>query len=271
MARTRRATIPPEEEAPAPKVSDKSEERAFWMQAASVSAVMVLVVAVYFLLQIHAPSLARLFVGAGGVGTGLLAALAVMDRLRGSKALSPFFDELTKRASRALGKSWLAAALAGAASILAPVTVFHWQASAHCTVLRIVPGGAFAYYLMDGEDADKPPEKTFEIRVRWKGEVRRFHPRDERSLDVGASASILRWRAGREPEGKEPPERSFLGTDRFHAGDEVTIEIFCRRPDNVNLGRITKTIADGQPSLEIVRLTVDEDEFSRKVGACEPI
>lgn len=161
--------------------------------------------------------------------------------------------------------------LAPVALVLALGTWRHWQASARTPILRIVPDGALAYHLEDGEEADKPPQKTFEIRVRWKGQVKRLHPRDDRPLDVGASESVLRWRAGREPQEKDPPKRSYLGTDRFHAGDEITIEVVCRKPEDLSLGRVETTIDDDQDPVETVRLMVDEDEFNRKVGTCEPI
>jgi hypothetical protein len=264
MARTRRAAT---SSAPAPPPA-AADDRSFRIQAASVASILALVLAVYFLLQIHSPPLARLVAGAGSVGTGLLAALSVLDRARGLKAFSPFFDELTKKASGALGRPRLAAALAIAALVLVSLTAFHWRASARCPVLRIVPGRELAYYLMDGAEADKPPERTIEIRVRWKSEVRRFHPRDARTLDVGASESVLRWRAAREDQ-EDSPKRSYLGTDRFRAGDEVTVEVFCRKPDTMVLDRVKWPI--GPAPLQTVALSVDEEQFSRKVGACEPI
>jgi hypothetical protein len=276
MARTRRAATSPEEEAPAPAPpAGEAGEQAFWIRGASGLSMIVVLTSLSFLLQIYAPSVSQLFLlGTAGAGAGLLAMWPLVSRLLRSVAISPVMAELMKRVSAAFGKPGVAFGLALLALIVAPLTRWHWQASARCPVLRIQPDGALAYYLMDGEDADKPPAKTFEIQVRWKDEVRRFHPRDDRSLDVGASESVLRWRAGREPrepQEKDPPKRSYLGTDRFHAGDEVTVEVVCRKPRGLSLGRVKTTIEDDQDPLETVRLMVDEGEFSRKAGTCEPI
>jgi hypothetical protein len=54
-------------------------------------------------------------------------------------------------------------------------------------------------------------------------------------------------------------------------GDEVTVEVVCRKPHGLSLGQVKTTIEDDQDPLETVRLMMDEDQFSRKAGTCEPI
>jgi hypothetical protein len=276
MARTRRATASSEPPAPVPSppASDKAAEageRAIWIGGVSGLSVIVILISLSYLLQIYTPSVSQLLVlGTAGSAAGLLAMWPLVSRLLKSVAISPVISELMKRLSGAFGRPGVALGLALLAVAVAPLTRWHWQASAHCPILRILPDGDLAYYLEDGEEADKPPEKTFEVRVRWKDEERRFHPRDDRALDIGASESVLRWRATREAREKDAPPRSYLGTSRFHPGDVVAIEVVCRKPDGLSLGRVEKTIDAGQDSMEIVRLRVDET-FARKVAACEPI
>jgi hypothetical protein len=278
MARNRRATTTPEKKAPAPSPPEvKTENRPLWIPVLSAASVVAILASSYFLLKIYAPFLSELPLsgdpGKAVVGAGLVIGVVggLIKLLLKSEPLAPVRTALAKAVSLVFERRRVALILAPVALVLALGTWQHWQASARCPILRIQPDGALAYYLEDGEDADKPPQKTFEIRVRWKDQVRRFHPRDDRTLDVGASESVLRWRAGRETQEKDPPKRSYLGTDRFHAGDEVTIEVVCRNPDGLSLGRVTTTIDDHQEPVETVRLMVDEEEFSRKVGTCEPI
>lgn len=273
MARTRRATTSSEAPAPVPPAPASAEagDRALWIGGVSGLSVIVILISSSYLLQIYSPSVSQLLVlGTAGAGAGLVTLWPLVSRLLKSVAISPVFSELMKRISGAFARPGVALGLALLAMVVAPLTRWHWQASARCPILRIVPDGDLAYYLEDGEEADKPPEKTFEVRVRWKGGVRRFHPQDDRALDIGASESVLRWRASREAREKEPPRRSYLGTGRFHPGDVVTIEVVCRKPDGVSLGRVEKTIDTGQDSMEVVRLRVDKT-FARKVAACEPV
>jgi hypothetical protein len=277
MARNRRATTSPEEEAPAPP---EAKAGPLWIPILSAVSVVAILTSLSFLLKIYVPFLSELPLGGdplktvAGVSLVTTAVAGLIHHLLKLDSLARVRAALANAVSLVFKRPRVALILAPVALVLALGTWRHWQASARAPILRIVPDGVLAYYLEDGEEADKPPQKTFEIRVRWKGQVKRFHPRDDRPLDVGASESVLRWRAGREPEEpqeKGPPKRSYLGTDRFHAGDEVTVEVVCRKPEGLSLGRVETTIDDDQDPVETVRLMVDEDEFFRKAGTCEPI
>jgi hypothetical protein len=259
MARTRRATA-----------SSKPEDRAFWISAASIASLAVLVGAAFFLLKILAPSW-LVVLGAGVGGTGLLAAWPAVKGILVSKPLSPFLDELFKRASGALRKPVVTLGLSLLAVIVAPLTSWYWQASARTPILLLVPGDDLATYLEDGEHAVKLPEKTFEVRmaVREKRGQERFRPRDEDAVYVGAGESVLRWRTAGAPEEKDGPKWRYVGTARFSAGETVTIDVVCRKPETV---LIESAVIIKDKALTIVTLTPeDHDDFVQKVDTCEPL
>ncbi len=274
MARTRRATTSPEEGTPAPQMGGKDDPRAVWFRGVSGVAIIVLLISASFLLQIYAPSVSQLLVlGTAGAGAGLLAMWPLVSRLLKWAPNSKLIEELMQKVSGAFGKPGAALGLALLALAVAPLVGWHRQRSARCPVLRIEPGGVFAYYLEDAGQAAKPPEKTFEIQVAVRDgtEVERFHPRDDGTIDIGASESVLRWRAAREPESKDAPKRSFLGTAHLRAGGLVTVLVLCRKSGTELFHGQTRV--SGEPAL-VERFPLkpeDDDEFSRRMAACDPI
>lgn len=256
----------------------KTTGRPLWIPSLSAASVVAILASLYFLLRIYAPPLSELLLSwnfeKAIVGAGILGIVAgLIGVVMKFGPLVPVRAALEERIYLVFERSRIALILAPVALVVALGTWWHWQTSARCPIVRIEPGGVFAYYLEDAGQAAKPPEKTFEIQVAVRDgtEVERFHPRDDGTIDIGASESVLRWRAAREPESKDAPKRSFLGTAHLHASGLVAVLVLCRKSGTELFHGQTRV--SGEPAL-LERFPLkpeDDDEFSRRMAACDPI
>ncbi|HEX3129715.1 MAG TPA: hypothetical protein VH394_20440 [Thermoanaerobaculia bacterium] len=251
--------------------SREKEKVPYWVLVLSAASVMAILTALYFLLKIHAPSLEELPlgklpkevpVGATAVVAVVLGLLVVLLK---TPALTPVRTALAEAVAR-LFERRSALILAPLAVVLSLGTWWHWSSSARTPILRIRPDGAFLYYLMDADQAAKPPRKTFEIRVkvRERAGEQRLYPQDDRAIDIGASESVLRWRAAREPNA--PKRLAFLGTPRLRADDLVTIQVLCRRT-GAELLRARAPVSEEPFPL----VPLDGKDFGKRMETCDPI
>jgi hypothetical protein len=276
LARTHRATPSAEKKVPVSPTGGKAEDRALWIPVLITASVVAILASSYFLLKIYAPSLSQIPVTgipgtpAGFVGVSLVVVvvLGLIRALLKSEPLAPVRTAFAQGVSRAFENPRIALVLAPLALALALGTWWHWQASARTPILRIEPGGFFAYYLVDADQAAKPPWRTFEIRVKVRegADEQRFHPRDARAIDIGAGESVLRWRAARESQEQEPKRRSYLGTPRLRADNVVTIRVLCRR-SGTELFHAQAPISEEAFSLE----PKNGFEFDKRMEDCDPI
>ncbi|MES1243545.1 MAG: hypothetical protein ABUT39_18190 [Acidobacteriota bacterium] len=261
------ATVP-EKKAPTPPPPP------LWVPILSAASEVTILASSYFLLKIYVPFLAEIPLG-GSPGTTTVGFGVVFGVVYGliqwilrSEHLADVREAMEKLASLMFKRRRVALALAPAALVLALGTWRHWQSSATTPVLRIEPAGAFADYLDDGKEADKPPGRTFEIgvEVREGAGMERLYPQDERAIEVGASESVLRWRASREEAETAPKKRSYLATARLRPGAAVTIRVFCRQSGE-ELFQVRAPVSEESVALA----PEDDDEFSERMKNCVPI
>jgi hypothetical protein len=265
-----KAVAPPPDAAP-PGVEPK--ELPLWIPILSAVAVVTLLTSAYALLKIYAPSLADVVLGGNpattAVGIGVIGALcAVIPMILKSGHLPKVREALGKLVDLLFQCRRAALILAPVALAVGLGTWSHWQSSGGTPILRIQPAHDLFYYLADGNQAAKPPWRTVEIRVEVRegaGE-QRLYPRDGRAIDIGASGSVLRWRAARESEGPEPKALTFLGTPRLRPDDLVSVRVLCRR-SGAELLRARVPVAEEPYLLE----PEDGDDFNKRMEACDPI
>jgi hypothetical protein len=242
-----------------------------WVPILSAVEVVTFLTSAYALLNIYAPFLANIPLGGNPtvVGASIVSAVClVIQMIFRFKSLARVREALEKTIDLLFQRRPVALILAPVAVIVALGTWWHWQSSAATPILRIQPAHDLFYYLADGNQAAKLPWRTVEIRVEVRegaGE-QRLYPRDGREIDLGASGSVLRWRAAREAEGPEPKALSFLGTPRLRPDDVVSVRVLCRR-SGAELLRARVPVAEEPYLLE----PEDGDEFNKRMEACDPI